>query len=115
MLIFAYHQKSQLAKVGLSQKITLLLQCAITQEQSLAIVARTGDATQGTIIGSAEFKLTTDQDNIIYKIPPLLNHPISDNKSYFYTYQIDLSCIFSQEDQKSLFSSLFFEPNTFVG
>ena len=41
-----------------------------------------------------EFKLTTDQDNIIYKITPLLNHPISDNKSYFYTYQIDLSCIF---------------------
>ncbi|MEX5485283.1 hypothetical protein IC611_01880 [Proteus mirabilis] len=70
-------------------------------------MARTGDATQGTIIGSAEFKLTTDQDNIIYKITPLLNHPISDNKSYFYTYQIDLSCIFSQEDQKiSIFISI---------
>ncbi|EHF3471979.1 insecticidal delta-endotoxin Cry8Ea1 family protein [Proteus mirabilis] len=112
---FCLPSEEPIGKVGLSQKITLLLQCAITQEQSLAIVARTGDATQGTIIGSAEFKLTTDQDNIIYKITPLLNHPISDNKSYFYTYQIDLSCIFSQEDQKNLYFHLyFFEPNTLL-
>ncbi len=51
---------------GFITKITLLLQCAITQEQSLAIVARTGDATQGTIIGSAEFKLSPQIKIILF-------------------------------------------------
>ncbi|EEG87127.1 hypothetical protein PROPEN_00796 [Proteus penneri ATCC 35198] len=91
----------------------VLLQCAAESEQSLSVSVRTGNALKGTLIASNTFSLGLNQDNIIYKITPLLNHPVTNKKAYFRTYQLELDYLFTQENASNLYFYLHFsKPNT---
>ncbi|MCK9783266.1 hypothetical protein MUA06_16380, partial [Proteus columbae] len=83
-------------------------QCATESDCSLSVSVRTGNAINGTLVASNTFSLGLNQDNIVYKITPLLNHPITDNKAYFCTYQLELDYLFIHENESNLYFYLHF-------
>lgn len=112
---FCLPTEEALGKNTHHQTMTILLQCANESEQSLSLSVRTGNATNDTLIASSEFTLGHSQSNIIYKAIPLLNHPISKNKAYFYTYQLELEYNLLGDNEKNLYFHCYFsKPNTLL-
>ncbi|MER1959597.1 hypothetical protein KC821_00615 [Proteus vulgaris] len=110
---FCLPSEEPIGKTNSAQKMKILLQCAAENEQQLSVFIRTGNAINGSLIASNEFSLGLNQDNIIYNIKPLLNHPITNNKAYFRTYQLELNCLFTHENESNLYFYLHFsKPNT---
>lgn len=110
---FCLPSEETIGKTDNPQKMEVLLQCAIESEQSLSISVRTGNAINGALVASNTFSLGLHQDNIVYKITPLLNHPVTNNKAYFRTYQLELDYLFTQENESNLYFYLHFsKPNT---
>lgn len=110
---FCLPSEGPIGKNGYSQKMKILLQCATENEQSLSISVRTGNAISGSLIASNNFQLGLNQNNIIYKVLPLLNNPITQHKNYFYTYQLELEYTFINENEPNLYFYLHFsKPDT---
>ncbi|MBG3130170.1 hypothetical protein I4674_10235 [Proteus mirabilis] len=110
---FCLPSEETIGKTDNTQKMKVLLQCAAESEQTLLISVRTGDAISGALIASNTFSLGLNQNNIVYKITPLLNHPITRNKAYFRTYQLELEYLFPRENESNLYFHLHFSnPNT---
>lgn len=110
---FCLPSEETIGKTDNTQKMKVLLQCAAESEQTLLISVRTGDAISGALIASNAFSLGLNQNNIVYKITPLLNHPITRNKALFRTYQLELEYLFPRENESNLYFHLHFSnPNT---
>lgn len=110
---FCLPSEETIGKIGNSKKMKILLQCAADSDQTLSISVRTGNAINGTLIASNNYLLGSEQNNIIYKILPLLNNPKTKNKNYFYTYEFELDYIFNNKNESNLYFYFHFStPNT---
>lgn len=113
--VFCLPSEDAIGKDNTPQKLVVLLQCANENEQQLSLSIRTGDPLKGSLIASGKFTLGHNQNNILYKITPLLNHPISHNKAYFNTYQLELEYTLTGDNESNLYLSFYFsKPNTLL-
>lgn len=113
--VFCLPSDGIIGKSSTPQPLIILLQCANESEQLLSLSIRTGNASKGTLVASGDFSLGQNQDNIIYKLTPLINHPISNNKTYFRTYQLALTYTLTGSQESNLYLHLHFsKPDTLL-
>ncbi|MEQ4924725.1 insecticidal delta-endotoxin Cry8Ea1 family protein [Proteus hauseri] len=109
--IFCLPSDEAIGKNSEPQRLVILLQCANESEQSLSLSIRTGNALKGTLVASGTFSLNQNQDNIIYKLTPLINHPRSNNKAYFRTYKLELDYTLTSTQESDLYIHLHFSKS----